>query len=104
MGRNAQVFCVNQNRSRTELPRIICAMSYKPTISFTPAGMDACALWRMFIPHLNTPTSRFFFTMGAVPFDQISSSDVGCVQRMMIEGNIKYMELARSHGVRMIYD
>jgi len=79
-------------------------MSYKPSISFTPAGMDACALWRMFIPHLNMPTSRFFFTMGQVPFDQISASDVGCVQRMMIEGNIKYMELARSHGVHMIYD
>lgn len=79
-------------------------MSYNPSIAFTPAGMDGCALWRMFLPHLNMPNSRFFFTMGQVPFDHIASSDVGCVQRMMEEGNIKYMELARTHDVRMIYD
>lgn len=79
-------------------------MSYKPSIVFTPAGMDACALWRMFIPHINMPNSRFLFTAGQVPFDMISTADVGYVQRMMEEGNVKYMEMARTHGVRLIYD
>lgn len=79
-------------------------MSYVPTIAFTPANMDACALWRMFIPHLNMPNSRFFFTTGQVPFDSIASSEVGCVQRMMEQGNLEYMRLARSSGVKLIYD
>jgi hypothetical protein len=77
---------------------------YKPTIAFTPAGMDACALWRMFIPHINTPNSRFLFTQGAVQFDPISSADVACVQRMMDQGNIEYMKMARVHGIRLLYD
>lgn len=77
---------------------------YTPSISFTPAGMDACALWRMFIPHLNMPNSRFFFTTGNVPLDSIASADVGCVQRMMGEGNVEYMSMARQHGIRLIYD
>lgn len=66
--------------------------------------MDACALWRMFIPHLNMPKSRFFFTQGHVVLDNVALSDVGVVQRMMEEGNVEYLRMARTHGMRFIYD
>jgi glycosyltransferase involved in cell wall biosynthesis len=50
------------------------------------------------------PNSSFFVTAGFPPLDDIAQCDVGCIQRMMLEGNLEYMSIARKHGIRLIYD
>lgn len=79
-------------------------MSYNSSICYCSAGMDACALWRMFIPHLNMPNSRFLFTQGVPPLDTIAESDTVCVQRMMTEGNLIFMQTVVKNGMHLIYD
>lgn len=76
----------------------------KKTICFCPANIDACALWRMFFPHLHLPGSRFIFTGGMPPQDELCESDIICCQRMMTPNNMKFIEGMRSYGMRIIYD
>jgi hypothetical protein len=79
-------------------------MEYKPSMCFAPAGMDACGLWRMWMPHLNIPTSRFLFTEGMPNLNEMAECDVVVVQRLMLQGNLHFLQLARSHGLKIIYD
>jgi len=79
-------------------------MSYKPSLAFAPAGIDACAYWRMWLPHLNMPGSTFQFSQGLPPMNEISECDVMMVQRAMMEGNEKMLNIARTHGIKIIYD
>lgn len=79
-------------------------MSYQPTLAFAPAGIDACAYWRMWLPHLNLEGSRFSFQQGMAPVNDISECDVVVVQRMMHEQNVNFIRVLREHGIRVIYD
>lgn len=79
-------------------------MSYRNNLSFAPAGIDACALWRMWMPHLNIPHSRFLFTEGAPDINAMSECDIVVVQRLMMEGNVQFLNVARAHGLKIIYD
>lgn len=79
-------------------------MSYKPTVCFTPANLDGCGLWRMFIPHMSVENSGFFFTQGKVPLDAICKHDALCVQRLVTDGNIKFIHIMHKMGLRIVYD
>lgn len=79
-------------------------MSYNPSMCFNPAGIDACALWRMFMPHINIPNSSFQFTQGIPPINQLAENDAIVVQRLMTENNIEFLRQAREFGLRIIYD
>jgi glycosyltransferase involved in cell wall biosynthesis len=79
-------------------------MAYIPSLCFAPAGIDGCALWRMYMPHLNLPHSRFLFTEGIPQLDEMSECDIVVVQRLMLEGNMTFLKTARAHGLRIVYD
>ena|ERR1700761_1328655 len=79
-------------------------MAYQGTLTFAPAGIDACALWRMFMPHLNIPNSRFLFTEGIPRINEMAECDTLVVQRLMMEGNEKFLNIARKFGFKIIYD
>ena len=66
--------------------------------------MDACALWRFFIPHLNLRNSRFVFSQGAMPFDMMNECDVIGVQRMMHKDNVKFLAFCKSFGLKIVFD
>ena len=76
----------------------------KRTICYAPANIDACAMWRMFFPHLHLPGSRFMFTGGMPPVDEMLESDIVCCQRMMTQQNITFLKQMRAYGMRVIYD
>lgn len=79
-------------------------MTYNESAVFTPSGIDACAYWRMWIPHLNINNSHFLFTAGTPPFNEISECDVVVVQRMFMAQNIPFLKMARTYGMRIVYD
>lgn len=71
---------------------------------FTPANLDGCGLWRMFFPHLRVVDSGFFFTQGKIPLDILCKHDAICLQRLVTEGNIKFIDLMRTMGLKIVYD
>lgn len=79
-------------------------MKYRESAVFCPANIDACAYWRMWIPHLNVEDSHFLFTAGTPPMNEIAECDVVVVQRMFLADNIPFLKIARTNGIRIIYD
>lgn len=77
---------------------------YRNNLAFAPAGIDACAMWRMWFAHLEIPNSRFLFTEGTPDINSMSECDILVVQRLMMDGNIKFLEVARAHGLKIVYD
>lgn len=75
-----------------------------PSIAFLPANMDACALYRLYIPHLNTPASRFVFEFGPIPIDKFSECQVVVVQRQVSPENLQALQTIRNYGMKIIYD
>jgi hypothetical protein len=79
-------------------------VSYKNTVCFSPASLDGCGMWRMFMPHLNVEESGFVFNQSGVMMDAISVHDVIAVQRFMTEHQRKVLEMCRAYGLRIVYD
>lgn len=79
-------------------------MGYNATISFQPAGIDACALWRMWMPHLSLPHSRFLFSEGRPYIEEMSECDTIVVQRLMQPGNAQFLKIAKTYGLNIVYD
>lgn len=79
-------------------------MSKAPIIAFLPAQMDACALYRMFIPHLNIPGSRFLFNPGQMALHQFVEASVVVVQRQVTYSNYLAIQELKKYGMRVVYD
>lgn len=77
---------------------------YKSNICFSPAGVDACAMWRMWQAHLGIKNSRYIFSEGLPDVNAMAECDVLVVQRLMMEGNIHFLNIARAHGMKIVYD
>lgn len=77
---------------------------YTPRVAFLPAALDACALYRMFIPHLNIPYSTFIFKGGHVPISEFAECSVVVVQRQASIHNYNAMLSLRSKGMKVVYD
>lgn len=58
----------------------------------------------MFYPKLYVPNSRFIFTEGFPPLDDLAEADVIVVQRMMLTENLKWIKIVRELGIKIIYD
>jgi glycosyltransferase involved in cell wall biosynthesis len=50
------------------------------------------------------PNSRFLFTEGTPDINSMSECDIVVVQRLMMDANIKFLEIARAHGLKVVYD
>lgn len=73
-------------------------------VVFFPADIDGCALWRMYMPHLNIPGSRFMFRMGPVDLREIQGIKIAIVQRQVSDHNRIAIQRMRAAGIKVIYD
>lgn len=74
-----------------------------PQVVWMPAGLDGCALWRMFMPHLNYPRSQFLFRLGTINFSEFAGQVV-VVQRQVGPRNLTALKALRAAGYKIIYD
>lgn len=71
---------------------------------FLGAWLDACALWRMFIPHLNMPGSGFFVFARHPDYNLIAGEDVVVVQRCCTYPQYEFLQTLRKLGLKIVYD
>ncbi len=76
----------------------------KPRIVFFPAALDACALIRLFIPHLHTPNSIFMFNVVDLQPEKFAHCDVVMVQRLSTQENLAALGLFKRMGMKVVYD
>ncbi|MDE2101328.1 MAG: glycosyltransferase family 4 protein [Patescibacteria group bacterium] len=75
------------------------------TSVWMPANLDACALYRMFLPHFYLAGSRFLPLQAKQhTSSEISAFDVVVVQRQCLPDNIKALELFKQMGMRIVFD
>lgn len=72
--------------------------------AFLPAGLDACALYRMYMPHLRIPDSMFLLRLDRLDVREIRDYEVIVVQRQATIQNLNAMQLLRKIGKKVIYD
>lgn len=73
-------------------------------VAYLPAAVDACALYRQFIPHLNLPNSRFLIRLGALNTRELDGCKVCIVQRQVSEHNLSCIKRMKDIGMKVIYD
>lgn len=73
-------------------------------IAYLPAGRDACALWRMFLPYLHTPNSKFILSHGRLPIEEFIEADVCVVQRLASKGNLAAINVMHATDKKVVYD
>lgn len=78
----------------------------KNAIVFLGAWFDACALWRLYIPHLSMPGSGFYIFAGrqGPNFNLIGGYDICVVQRCCTEPQFNFIHMVRSLGIKLVYD
>lgn len=80
-------------------------------VVFSPAGIDACAHYRMWIPHLNIPLSDYYFTgwnddgtPKRLDLSRVLDKRVVIVQRQASVFNLKAMQAMHQVGLKIVYD
>jgi O-antigen biosynthesis protein len=79
-------------------------MIQKNGICFLGAWIDACSLWRLYMPHLNYPGSSFFCFANNPDFNLISAHEIVVVQRCCTEQQFHFIQLMPKLGIKVIYD
>lgn len=75
-----------------------------PIMTFLPGGVDACALYRMYMPHMNIRNSRFLYNDGNLPMSELVDSDLLLVQRLMSDKNYEALCKFEQIGLKVAYD
>ncbi len=75
-----------------------------PKAAFLPAGIDACALYRMFMPHIRIEGSMFLFRRDRLRIQELNDYEVVVVQRQGTDANLKAMKLMKRAGKKLVYD
>jgi glycosyltransferase involved in cell wall biosynthesis len=80
-------------------------------VVFSPAAEDACAFYRMWIPHLNLPLSDYYFsgwnkdgTPAQMDLNRVLGKRVVIVQRQASIHNLRAMQNMKACGLKVIYD
>lgn len=68
------------------------------------AWLDACALYRMFIPHCNLPGSSFYLFASKPDFSVITGNDTVFVQRCYTQGQFDFIRTVRMLEQKIVYD
>ena len=71
---------------------------------FLGAWLDACCLWRMYMPHLNYTGSSFYIFAQKPDWDVIAGKDVVVVQRCCTQPQFDFLKTAGALGMRIVYD
>ena len=73
-------------------------------VVYIGAWLDACAMWRMYMPHLNYHGSSFYIFANKPDWNVISGKDAVVVQRCCTQPQFDFLKTARALGMRIIYD
>jgi glycosyltransferase involved in cell wall biosynthesis len=73
-------------------------------VVFLGSGMDACALWRLWLPQYNFPGSSFFLFRDKPDFSVIAGNDICVVQRLCTQQQWEFLQVVKSLGLKIIYD
>lgn len=73
-------------------------------VAFLPAAIDACALFRQFLPHLNIANTRFLYRPGTLNVSEFSDCKVAVVQRQVSVHNLAAMQHIKQQGIKIVYD
>lgn len=79
------------------------AVNY-PVVAWCPANIDACALWRLYIPYVNTPNSRFVLSVHGMDKKMYEGVQVAVVQRLHSEANLMAIKVMKDWGIKIVYD
>lgn len=76
----------------------------KHAACFLAAWVDACSLWRLYMPHLTLPRSSFYCFSRNVDFKLVTGHDIAVVQRCCTQQQFEFLKTAQGVGMRVIYD
>ena len=80
-------------------------MNISHVVTFLPANRDACALYRMTIPHFRYPKSNYYIKPDWEPHLRIpGDTEAVMVQRQVTEENLKALKGMSSRGIKIVYD
>jgi glycosyltransferase involved in cell wall biosynthesis len=79
-------------------------MHKENSIVFLPAYLDACAMWRMFMPHLNLPGSGFVIFSGRPDYRAVTEKEVAVMQRCCTREQFDIMVMLRQLKMKLIYE
>ena len=74
------------------------------SVIFLPSFLDACALWRMFLPHMNMPGSGFSIFIQKPDFGVIVEKDVAIVQRSCTQDQYNFICTLKALGMTVVYE
>lgn len=73
-------------------------------VAYLPAWLDGCALYRMWLPHLHTPGSKFVFSPQRIRLDEFADANICVVQRQCTQPNYEALKMIKNSGSKIIYD
>lgn len=76
----------------------------KDAVVWLGAWLDACCLWRLYMPHLSMPGSKFFIFAQRPDFNVIAGNDICVVQRCCTQGQFNFIQTAAQLDMRIVYD
>jgi glycosyltransferase involved in cell wall biosynthesis len=76
----------------------------KPSVAWLPAGLDGCALYRMFFAHLRMEGSIFLFQPMRMQVDLLKDRNIVVVQRLSSQQNYEAIQLFKKMKLKIIYD
>lgn len=76
----------------------------KNSVVFIAPWIDACSLWRLYMPHLAMPGSSFFCFAQRPDFSVITPADVCVVQRCCTAQQLEFLRMMPVLGIQVIYD
>ena len=77
-----------------------------PRIAFCPASADGCATYRMWLPYLRTPNSKYIMAgdEGKVRYSDFSDCEIAMVQRLVSEENFKTLDAMKKLNMKIVFD
>jgi len=76
----------------------------KPNVAWMAGGLDACALYRQFLPHLHMPNSVFLYHIYGIEPEKFAHCQIACVQRLASVQNFEAMQMFKKMGMKIVYD
>lgn len=79
-------------------------MKRQNSVVFIAAYTDACALWRLYMPHIAMPESGFFYFEQKPDWTKIAGYDRVVVQRCCTNAQYEFLRVCQALGMKIIYD
>lgn len=76
----------------------------KSSVAFLGGALDACCLWRTYMPHVATPGSSFYLFLDKPKFELFVSQDAVVVQRCCLQQQLEFIKTCSALGLKVVYD